>query len=65
MDPHADAGLRLDDAGRLDGADRVHGGLGLGSYLAGKMADRLKHPARAYALVEASIGVYALLVPWS
>src|SRR5437762_5574755 len=40
------------------------GGLGLGSYLAGKMADRLKHPARSYALVEASIGLYALLVPW-
>ena len=40
------------------------GGLGLGSYLAGKFADRLKNPARAYALVEASIGLYALLVPW-
>src|SRR4051812_4238890 len=39
------------------------GGLGLGSYLAGKVADRLKTPARTYALVEASIGVYALLVP--
>jgi spermidine synthase len=40
------------------------GGLGLGSYLAGKFADRLKNPARAYALVEASVGLYALLVPW-
>jgi spermidine synthase len=39
------------------------GGLGLGSYLAGRFADRLKNPARAYAIVEASIGVYALLVP--
>src|SRR4051812_3366981 len=39
------------------------GGLGLGSYLAGKVADRLEKPARTYALVEASIGVYALLVP--
>jgi spermidine synthase len=39
------------------------GGLGLGSYLAGKFADRLKTPVRAYAAVEASIGVYALLVP--
>jgi spermidine synthase len=39
------------------------GGLGLGSYLAGKFADRLKTPVRAYALAEASIGVYALLVP--
>jgi spermidine synthase len=39
------------------------GGLGLGSYLAGKFADRLKTPARVYALCEASIGLYALLVP--
>jgi spermidine synthase len=39
------------------------GGLGLGSYLAGKFADRLKNPARAYALAEAAIGLYALLVP--
>src|SRR5438105_1072222 len=39
------------------------GGLGLGSYLAGKFADRLKNPVRAYAFAEASIGVYALLVP--
>src|SRR5215831_11566891 len=39
------------------------GGLGLGSFLAGKMADRLKTPVRVYAAVEASIGAYALLVP--
>jgi spermidine synthase len=39
------------------------GGLGLGSYLAGRVADRLKAPARTYALIEAAIGVYALLVP--
>ncbi|MES1206934.1 MAG: fused MFS/spermidine synthase [Pseudomonadota bacterium] len=39
------------------------GGLGLGSYLAGRVADRLKAPARTYALMEAAIGVYALLVP--
>jgi spermidine synthase len=39
------------------------GGLGLGSYLAGKFADRLKTPVQAYALAEASIGVYALVVP--
>src|SRR5450432_3825129 len=39
------------------------GGLGLGSYLAGKYADRLKNPVRAYALAEAGIGFYALLVP--
>src|SRR5947199_4797532 len=40
------------------------GGLGLGSYLAGRMADRLRDPVRAYALAEAAIGVYALAVPW-
>ncbi|HXI58565.1 MAG TPA: fused MFS/spermidine synthase [Polyangia bacterium] len=40
------------------------GGLGLGSYLAGKFADRLKNPLRAYALAEAAVGLYALLVPW-
>src|SRR5215471_5285765 len=39
------------------------GGLGLGSYLAGRLADRLRDPVRAYALAEAAIGVYALLVP--
>ena len=39
------------------------GGLGLGSYLAGRYADRIKNPVRAYALAEAGIGVYALLVP--
>src|SRR3954467_1919549 len=39
------------------------GGLGLGSYLAGKFADRLKTPVVAYATVEATVGVYALLVP--
>src|SRR3954467_9948774 len=40
------------------------GGLGLGAFLAGKFADRLKNPARTYAFVEASVGLYALLVPW-
>jgi spermidine synthase len=40
------------------------GGLGLGSYLAGKWSDRLKDPVRAYALAEAGIGLYALAVPW-
>ncbi|MBC8131635.1 MAG: fused MFS/spermidine synthase, partial [Deltaproteobacteria bacterium] len=39
------------------------GGLGLGAYLAGRVADRLKNPARTYAIIEAAIGVYALLVP--
>lgn len=40
------------------------GGLGLGSYLAGKFSDRLKDPVRAYAMAEAAIGIYALSVPW-
>jgi spermidine synthase len=40
------------------------GGLGLGSYLAGKISDRLKDPVRAYAMAEAAIGLYALSVPW-
>src|SRR5690348_12259002 len=39
------------------------GGLGLGSYLAGKVADQLRDPVRAYALAEAAIGAYALAVP--
>src|SRR5688572_11787935 len=39
------------------------GGLGLGSFLAGKVADRVRDPVRAYALAEAAIGSYALLVP--
>src|SRR4051794_26615413 len=39
------------------------GGLGLGSFLAARFADRLKNPLRAYAVAEAAIGVYALLVP--
>lgn len=39
------------------------GGLGLGSFLAGHIADRLRNPVRVYALAEASIGVYALLAP--
>lgn len=40
------------------------GGLGLGSWLAGRYADKLKHPVRAYAMAEAGIGVWALVVPW-
>jgi spermidine synthase len=39
------------------------GGLGLGSALAARFADRLKSPVRAYAAAEAAIGLYALLVP--
>src|SRR6478609_8013486 len=39
------------------------GGLGLGSYIAGRYADRIKNPVRAYALAEAGVGVYALFIP--
>ena len=39
------------------------GGLGLGSYVAGRFADRIKNPVRAYALAEAGVGVYALFIP--
>jgi spermidine synthase len=40
------------------------GGLGLGSFLAGRFADRLRDPVWAYALAEAAVGAYALTVPW-
>jgi spermidine synthase len=39
------------------------GGLGLGSFLVGRRADRLGRPLRVYALVEGAIGAYALVVP--
>ncbi|MHC4343728.1 MAG: fused MFS/spermidine synthase [Planctomycetota bacterium] len=42
------------------------GGLGLGSYLAGRTIDRVESPARLvkiYGLLELAIGAYALLVP--
>ncbi len=41
------------------------GGLGLGSLLAGRYADRLRNPVKFYALAEAGIGLWALLVPWA
>src|SRR5947208_3041147 len=40
------------------------GGLGLGSYLAGRLADRLRDPVRASALADAATGAYGLQVPW-
>jgi spermidine synthase len=40
------------------------GGLGLGSWLAGRLADRIRDRLRAYSLAEAGVGVYALAVPW-
>ena len=39
------------------------GGLALGSYLMGGVADRVRRPLLLYALLELGIGLYALLVP--
>ncbi len=39
------------------------GGLALGAVVAGRWADRLRDPVRAYAFAEAGVGTYALLVP--
>lgn len=39
------------------------GGLALGSYLCGRRVSRISRPLRAYALVEAGVGLYALSVP--
>ena len=39
------------------------GGLALGSYLAGRLIDRITDPLRTYGLLEAAIWGYALLVP--
>ena len=38
-------------------------GLGLGAFVAGRYADKIKNPLRAYALVELGVGAYALLLP--
>lgn len=40
------------------------GGLGAGSYLLGRVADRHRSPARLYGLFELCIGLWALLTPW-
>ncbi len=39
-------------------------GLGLGAYVAGKVADRIKHPLISYGVVEGIVGIWALLVPF-
>ena len=39
-------------------------GLGLGSFLFGGVADRTARPLRLYGLLEAGIGVYALITPF-
>ncbi len=39
------------------------GGLALGSYLGGRIIDRYFNPLAVYALLEAAIGLYCLLIP--
>jgi len=39
------------------------GGLALGSFVGGKIIDREFNPLAAYAILEASIGIYCLLIP--
>ena len=39
------------------------GGLALGSFVAGRLADRVRHPLRLFGLVELSIGLCALATP--
>lgn len=40
-------------------------GLALGNIVGGRVADRSKNPLRAFAIVEALIGVAALITPWA
>ena len=40
-------------------------GLALGSFLAGRIAGRLRHPLRAYGVVECLIGLAGVLTPWA
>src|SRR5947209_1865023 len=39
-------------------------GLALGSYLAGRLCHRLKHPLLVYGLLELFIGIYCAALPW-
>ena len=39
-------------------------GLGLGSFLAARWAGRVQRPLIVFALLEAGIGLYALIFPW-
>jgi len=39
------------------------GGLALGSFLAGRLEDKIKNPLRIYGLLEGCIGAYALVLP--
>ncbi|MEM1418642.1 MAG: hypothetical protein AAGH15_27355, partial [Myxococcota bacterium] len=38
-------------------------GLGLGAFLAGRVAERIKHPLMTYAFVEGLVGLWALVLP--
>lgn len=40
------------------------GGLALGSYLGGRFIDRRRDPLRVFAMLEITIGIYCLLLPW-
>ena len=40
------------------------GGMALGAAILGTRADRVARPLRMFALLEAGIGVYAVLMPW-
>jgi spermidine synthase len=40
------------------------GGLALGAFLFGRVADRSRAPLRLYGYLEAAIGAYALFLPW-
>ncbi|HJL19652.1 MAG TPA: hypothetical protein RMH99_28575 [Sandaracinaceae bacterium LLY-WYZ-13_1] len=39
------------------------GGLGLGAWLGGKYAHRIKHPIITYAIAEVGVGLWGLLIP--
>ena len=39
------------------------GGLGLGAWLGGKYAHRIKHPIITYAIAEVGVGIWGLLIP--
>ncbi len=39
-------------------------GLGFGAWISGRMADRIKHPIFAYALIEIAIAAWGLLIPF-
>ncbi|MEZ4460075.1 MAG: fused MFS/spermidine synthase [bacterium] len=38
-------------------------GLAIGAWIGGRVAGRLKHPLRVYALLECGVGIWALCVP--